>query len=238
MKPTNARFRLLGVAFLLQFVTSFTSGVLLQPALIVPGDIEATMLRIANNAGRMQANILLDMLTALGIVFLGAMLFLVLRKWSERMALVGLGFYILEAALLAASRSEAFSLLRMSQEYVIAGRPGYLQTMALLALESMDFIGLTLHLLVFCLGAILFYYLLYKSRVVPRWLSLWGLITLLPLPVATLLDIFGYQLPEIVVLPYVPFEFVIGVWILVRGVSEMEPSQDGSRYIHPGKATI
>jgi hypothetical protein len=136
------------------------------------------------------------------------------------MALVGLGFYILEAALLAASRSEAFSLLRISQEYVTAGRPAYLQTMANLALESMDFVGLTLHMLAFCLGAILFYYLLYKSGVVPRALSLWGLITVLPLLIATLLAIFDYQVPEFVVLPYIPFEFVIGVWIMAKGIRD------------------
>ena len=55
------------------------------------------------------------------------------------MALTGLGFYILEAVLLAVSRMEAFSLLRISQEYVAAGNPVYLQTMGNLAFESMNF---------------------------------------------------------------------------------------------------
>jgi hypothetical protein len=160
------------------------------------------------------------MLTALGIVFLGAMLFLSLRKQSEKMALVALGFYILEAGLLAASRSDAFSLLRISQEYAAAGQPTYLLTMASLALESMDFVGSTLHMLAFCLGGILFYYLLYRSRLVPRALSLWGLITVLPLLVGTVIQVFGYTLPMFLYLPYVPFEFVIGVWILVKGTNE------------------
>ena len=51
------------------------------------------------------------------------------EEQSEKIALVALGFYILEAALLAVSRIEAFSLLRISQEYVIAGQPAYLETM-------------------------------------------------------------------------------------------------------------
>lgn len=215
--------RILGVTFLLQFVTSLSSGLLLQPALIVPDNIRETMIRIAENAWLMRANILLDMLTALGVTLLGAILYLTLRKQGEKIALTAFGFYILEAALLAASRSEAFSLLRMSQEYVTAGQPAYLQTMANLALESMDFVGFTLHMLVFCLGGILFYYLLYKSGIVPRALSLWGLITILPLLFSTLLTILDLQVPFILVvlgLPYVPFEFVIGVWILVKGIPE------------------
>lgn len=214
--------RVLGAAFLLQFVTSVCSGLILQPAWFVPGDISATMLKIADNPNLMKANILLDACTALGVIFLGAILYATLKKYGERMALVGLGFYILEGAMLAASRTQAFTLLRVSQEYVSAGRPDYMQTIAKLAFELMDFVGFTLHMLAFCLGAILFYYLLYRSGVVPRVLSLWGLITLLPLLVATLLAVFDIQFPEFVALPYFPFEFVIGVWILVKGVPEKE----------------
>lgn len=162
MNSVNNTSRVLGVAFLLQGVTSLISGVILQPALIVPGNISESMINIANNTWLMRVNILVDMITALGIIFLGAILFVTLRKQNEKIALVALGFYILEAALLAVSRIEAFSLLRVSQEYATAGHPAYLQTMANLALESMDFVGMTLHMLAFCLGGILFYYLLDK----------------------------------------------------------------------------
>jgi hypothetical protein len=220
MNTNDNTSRILGVAFLLQFITSVSSGLFLQPAWLVPGNIHETMLKIAGNPSLMKTNILVDMLTALGVIFLGAMLFVALSKQNEKIALVGLGFYILEGALLAASKIATFSLLRMSQEYVSAGQPEYLQTLANLALESMDFVGFTLHMLAFCLGAILFYYLLYKSGVVPRVFSLWGLITILPLLIATLLALFDYQVSQIVVLPYFPFEFVIGVWILVKGIPE------------------
>jgi hypothetical protein len=110
----------------------------------------------------MRAYILVDMLTALGILFLGAILFITLRKQNEKIALVALGFYVLEASLLAVSRMEAFSLLGLSQQYASAGNSATLLTMGNLALGSMDFAGSTLHMLAFCLGGILFYYLLYR----------------------------------------------------------------------------
>ena len=218
MKAVNNTSRVLGVAFLLQAVTSLASGLILRLVLTVPGNISETMTNIANSPWLMRVNILGEVLTALGIIFLGAILFVTLRKQNEEMALVGLGFYILEAVLLAVSRIAAFSLLRISQEYVTAGHPAYLQTMGNLAIESMDFGGSTLHILTFCFGGILFYYLLYKSGVVPRALSLWGLITIFPMVIGTLTQIFGYTIPFIFYVPYVPFEFVIGVWILVKGV--------------------
>jgi hypothetical protein len=219
MNSNKNTSRVLGVAFLLQAVTSLSSGLILRQALTVPGNISETMINIANNAWLMRANILGEMTTALGIIFLGAILFVTLRKQDEKIALTGLGFYILEAALLAVSRIEAFSLLRISQEYVAAGNPANLLTMGNLAFESMNF-GYVLLMLAFCLGAILFYTLLDKARIVPRWLSLWGLITVFPCLIGTLFAIFGYELPFAMYLPYVPFEFVIGVWILVKGIND------------------
>lgn len=220
MNTSNKTSRVLGFAFLLQFVTSVFSGTVLRSAIIVPGNIGQTMINIADKPGLMRAYILVDMLTALGIIFLGAILFLTLRKQNEEIALVALGFYVLEAALLAVSRMEAFSLLGISQEYVAAGNAANWQTMGNLALGSMDFAGSILHMLAFCLGGILFYYLLYRSGVVPRLLSLWGLITVLPCLAGTLFALFGITVPFLVYVPYVPFELVIAIWILVKGVGE------------------
>ncbi|HNT76495.1 MAG TPA: DUF4386 domain-containing protein [Anaerolineae bacterium] len=220
MNTANKTTRILGVAFLFQFVTSFTGGVSLKPAWFVEGDIGATMLKIAQNPLLMRATILLDMLTALGVAFLGVVLYLTLRKQGEKAALTALVFYILEGAVLAASKLETFSILRFSQEYVVAGQPAELLRLAQIAAESMDFVGGTLHMLAFCAGAIPFYFLLYRSGVVPRWLSLWGLITVFPLLVGTLTQIFGYNIPFGFYVPYVPFELVIGLWLVIKGLPE------------------
>jgi len=218
MNTVNKTSRILGAAFLLQAVSSLVSNAFLLDPLIVPGNIISTMTNIVNNAMQVRAGILGDMVTAFGIIFLGAILFVTLRKQNEKMALIALGFYILEAMLMAVSRLLTFSLLRISQESVIVGHPAYLQSLGNLTFETMHFGFSALAMLAFCLGAILFYYLLDKSRIVPRVLSLWGLITVVPCLIATLFILFGYEVPFLVYLPYAPFEFVIGVWILVKGI--------------------
>ena len=210
----------LGIAFLMELITNVVNGMVLRPALITAGNITESMINIANNVWLMKTYILADMIVALEIVFLGAVLFIVLKNKNAIIALVALGFYVLSAAFLAVSRMEAFHLLRISQEYIIAGKPDYLQILGNLSVESMDFTGSALHTLVFSIGAILFYYLFYKSRAVPRVLSLWGLITVSLVLLGTLSAVFGYQVPflKYLSIPYVPFEFVIGIWILVKGI--------------------
>lgn len=219
MNTISKTSRILGLAFLLQFVTSFTSSAILKQAWFVPGNIAETMFKIANSPWMIRMTVLLDMGTALGVTFLGVILFITLKKQNEKIALTALGFYILEAALLAVSRTEAFSLLRISQEYATAANP-VLLTMGQVAYESMDYVGNTLHMLAFCLGGILFYYLLDKSRIVPRAMSLWGLIATFPMLIGTLMQVFGYTIPFIFYLPYVPFELVIAIWILVKGIKD------------------
>jgi hypothetical protein len=221
MYSVNNTSRVLGAAFLLPFLTSFTSAAILKKVWLVPGNTIEMILRIANNPWQIRTIILLDMLTAMGVIFLGCNLFLILRKQNERAALIAMGFYLLEGVLLAVSTTEAFSLLRISQEYAITANSA-LQMMGQLTYESMNFVGDTLHMLAFCLGGILFYALLYKSGVVPRAISLWGLIATFPMLIGSLTQLFGYRISFLFYLPYVPFELVIGVWILVKGIPDTE----------------
>jgi hypothetical protein len=164
----------------------------------------------------MGASIAGELLTAVGIIFLGVVLFVTLRKQSEKTAMVALGLYILEALVLAASRIPAFALIKTSEQYV-AGHSASLETLASSQVSAMNF-GYNLALVPFGFGAVLFYYLIYRARIVPRPLSLYGLVTVFPLLIGTLLAISGYQVSNLLYYPYAPFEFVIGAWILVRPV--------------------
>jgi len=225
MNTDNKTSRILGAAFLFQFFTSIISSAVILPqasgisAMGAPENIGESLIRIANHPGLMMANILGEMFTALGIAFLGVMLFLALRKFGEKMVTVALGFYLVEAAILAVSNLEVLSLLHISQEYVAAGQPEYLLRLGKMAIESTGY-AYTLHTLPFCYGAVLFYYLLDKSRAVPRGLSLWGLISIIPFLIGIPMSILGYEFPFFLYLPYVPFEFVIGLWIFIKGLEE------------------
>jgi len=225
MNTNNKKSKILGFAFLFQFFTSIISSAIILPqasgisAMSMPENISESLIRIANHPALMMANILGEMFTALGIAFLGVMLFMALRKFGEKIATVALGFYLVEAAILAISNLEVLSLLHISHEYIAAGQPEYLLTLGKMAIESTGY-AYTLHTLPFGYGAVLFYYLLNKSRAVPRGLSLWGLISILPFLIGVPMSILGYEFPFFLYLPYVPFEFVIGLWILFRGIKE------------------
>jgi hypothetical protein len=219
MNSDRSTVRLLGIAFLLQAVASAVSGLVLLQPLIVSGNIIDSMTNIANNALQMRASIVAEMITAIGIVMLGSLLFVTLKVQNGKIALVALGLYLMEAALLAASRIPAFSLLRTSQESVIAGHPAYMQALGNLFYESQSF-GYDLHMLPFALGATLFYYLFFRSGFLPRVLSLWGLIAAPLALIGILFALLGYDVPIVVFLPNLPFELTMGVWLIVKGIRD------------------
>jgi hypothetical protein len=68
----------------------------------------------------------------------------------------------------------------------------------------------------FVLGALMFYVVLYQSRLVPRWLSTWGLVGATLGIVPPLGSMFGLSL-GILVGPLALQEMVMAVWLIAKG---------------------
>ena len=72
---------------------------------------------------------------------------------------------------------------------------------------------------IFILGALIFYYLLYQSKLIPRFISAWGVIALIMLLVGNLLEIMGFS-PEMLIFLYLPImlnEVFLAIWLIVKG---------------------
>jgi len=73
-------------------------------------------------------------------------------------------------------------------------------------------------MLFFCLGGILWYYLFYRSKYIPRVLSVWGLLAVSLALIGTLLVIFDLEPLIILVIPNGLFELTIGLWLMLKGI--------------------
>jgi len=107
--------------------------------------------------------------------------------------------------------------LTLSQEFVNAGIPDayYFQTSGALLLAVNDWTSV-LENFPYGLGALIFNYLLYKSKLIPRWLSGWGLIGATLMLVTGLLRMFDPSLIYLA-LPIILNEMVLAVWLIVKG---------------------
>ena len=81
--------------------------------------------------------------------------------------------------------------------------------------------------IMFLAGAAMFYLVLYRARLVPRWLSVWGLLAIIPylLPVFlglfTDIDVSTTSTATVLLdLPLGLQEMVLAVWLIVRGFND------------------
>ena len=212
--------RCLGAAFVFQFATSLTAGMLSMS--ILAGSITEVLTNISSNLGQMRTTIVLELLTSVGIIVMTSLLYVVLRDQNRAVALVALGLWMAEAVMLAVKTLGLYALVALSVGYVDAGSPtaSSYETLGSLSLGVSQHAG-DIGMLFFCLGALLWYPLLFQSRIVPRLLSLWGLVAVPLVMVATALLVWERSLDPSFALYalYVPFELVLGLWLLIKGAT-------------------
>jgi len=215
----NNTDRFLGVVFLIQAITSLSAG-MLRDSVMGTGDIIEIMNNISNNTWIMQAGIAVEIITAIGIIMLGSLMFLILREQDARMALIAMGLYLTEVAALVISQTALSALIGISQESVTAGHPEYLQSLGRTFLGIQGFAFSYVLMLFFSLGASMFYYLFYKSQYLPTWLALFGVFVAVGSLFGVLIALFGLLNLEsfmIVIMLNLPFELTIGLWLLIKG---------------------
>jgi hypothetical protein len=214
--------RILGAAFLLVIVASFLCDI---PFMMVYKhvDISDNLINISNNLALMRMSILFGLVASIGIIVLATVLYAVLHKQSKIIALVAFGMYMAEAIILAVSKVGAYALITLSSEFAKGGAVelSYLKTLANFFYKNIYNQGYDIHNLFFCIGAILWYILLYKSKYIPRGLSIWGLGSVSLVLVNTVLMLYDPAIGRIypILLPYIPFEAVIGIWLMTKGFS-------------------
>jgi hypothetical protein len=208
--------RLLGIAFFTQAVTSLIGGAVFFNPFVSDGNIAETMGKIATNTGGVYVGVLLQIVTALVIIVLGVSLHRAVKHINNTAADIALGFYIFEALLLAVSQIFVFGLAKLSLVYSASGGDALLSVGELL-LSSKKFAG-SIAIIPFGLGAIIFYYLLLKAKIIPKWLALWSFITVPFVLIGVPLAGFGVPITFALFVPYVPWEFFTGAFIIIKSL--------------------
>ena len=227
MYSDNFTPRLLGLMFLVVIAFGLLSGLPLNQLNYSmtgpPANIFETMVAFSNNSTMVQMSIVGFLMEAVAIVLLTVLLYTTLRTQNKIIALWAFGLWIIEAVFLSIRQISAFSLLYTSQEYVKAGAPdsSYFQTLGSLFYQLMHY-SYDVQMVFYCVGGVLFYYLFFRSRYVPRAISIFGIIVACVGFIGEMFALFGYVVPLYVFLPLLPFELAIGIWLMVKGFRQQE----------------
>ena len=205
---------LVGVLYISGTVAGVLSLVFAGPILDDPD----YLIKVSANENQIIIGALFVLTMGFSLAMMSVVLFPILKKHNEALALgVVLFRGALEAVMYIAAVICWLLLLTVSQEYVQAGTPdaSNFQTLGAVLLKASGQIGSILNI-VFSLGALMIYYLFHQSKLIPRWISVWGLIGAVLYLASGLSAMFSVGL-GILMAPLALQEMVMAVWLIVKG---------------------
>jgi len=234
-----------GVLFIVATVGALAGSVLLAPILGAPDYLT----RISANQDQVHLGALLGFIGAVTCPAIAIALYPVLRRHGEGMALGSVGFRLIEGALYVLEFVCLLLLVTLSQESVKAGASAAsaFQVPGMLLMAARGWLGPVGAVLTFGLGAILYYAVFYRSRLVPRWLAGWGLVGAALVTASGLLVMFGLAVPlgttqAVLAIPIAVQEMVLAVWLIARGFNPAaiaaEPAGEMPRWQAAAPGTV
>lgn len=210
---------IVGVLFILATVSAILGLLFYQPILTGPDYLISGAL----HKNQVILGALMELVLVCTAIGTAIGLFPVLRPYGERIALAHLCFRYLEAVVITIGIVAVLSLLTLSQDFVTAGSDAsgfYAAGSLLLAAKDWTFILGPLFFL--GINTLMYSYLLYKSKLVPRPLAILGLTGATLVFGDALLVMFG-AFPQLSVwamvlaLPIAAYEMILAGWLIVKG---------------------
>ena len=203
------------------YIIGTVAGVL---SVVVTGgfsmDAPAYLDKAASDPSQIQLGAFLVLVMGLALAMVAATIFPILKRQNEALAI---GYVIFRGAL------ETFAYMALVTCWlllvVVAGQhagsgaavASQSSSPGILLVDAQDQIAPVLDI-VFSLGALMLYYLLYQGRLIPRWISVWGIVAAVLYLAGGLIDMFGTN-QDIWALPMFPQEMVMAVWLIAKGFS-------------------
>jgi hypothetical protein len=222
-----------GVLFLTQtlaFIAAeqILTAVLKRPDYLTGLSADATVLTIGA---------LLAFVSGVAVVGIAILMFPLLKRTSEPLALGYVGERVVELVLQVSFYLAAPLVMIAISTGLRDGTIGGSAAQALgPVFKAVHDTGIVVLYLVTSVGGTIFAYLLYRSRLVPRWLAVIGLIGYPVLLLGCLLDMFGptdvtQGAGLLAVLPGGLFELVLPILLIIKGFSHPATTETASRGI-------
>ena len=230
MDPNRRAAVVAGVLFIVATVADIISrAVFVQPSLDAPDYLA----RISANEGPVLLGALFLLIGAVAAAGIAVALYPVVRKQSEGLALGSVGFRLVEGALYLGIVVCLLVLVALSRESEGAGAAASsaYEVPGALVMAGRDALG-EVAVLAFGVGALMYYWVFYRTRLLPRWLSAWGILAVVSVMTSGVLVMLGLAEPMsttqiVLAAPIGVQEMVLAVWLIARGFGPSAvPSHD------------
>jgi hypothetical protein len=201
------------------------TGALFPAAALTPGLTGTDYLtQFSAHPNQVAAGAFAYLVAALASVGIAIAMYPVMKGSNAGLALGSVVFRALEAAFYMVEVVILLSLLTLGQQFTTAGAADRTLLQAIgNSLVSVRQHAALVAVFAFCLGAFMYYYLFFQSRLIPRWLSGFGIVAIILMMVACVLALFSGNLITSYITLAAPIalqEMVLAVWLIVKGFNQ------------------
>jgi hypothetical protein len=203
-----------GVVYLAGFVVGIGGEILIQPILGAPDRLST----VSANSMMIAIGAILWLMAVVGDAAHGVLMFPILKQHNERIAVGYLAARIVDAIFIAIMVLFILIQIPLGSEYVKAAAPNasYLQALSTVSVQANQYayqIGMS----TLGISGLLLCSTLYRAKLVPRWLAVWGLVGYAIILCGMVSEIMGSGLGLVSSLPGGLWEVFMGVWLIVKG---------------------
>ncbi len=217
MKSNKKVGRGVGVLFLLVFITGIIVYQWLQGPVLFSDDFLTTS---SANANEIIISTLLLSLSGIFSISIAILLFPIFKKSSITLAFLYFAFSLLNFIAISIDNSSVLSILELSREYIKTGtgNSDVLRTLGNLVYRKHWWTHY-LSLLISCFPVFILYYTLYVSKLIPKILSIIGVIAVILMFIEILFSIFGHSIGMNMLLPIGLIQLILPLWLIFKGLN-------------------
>jgi hypothetical protein len=214
MNKYRTTAKVVGVLYVGGFVVGIGGSILIQAILGAPDHLS----KVSANSLLLATGVVLWLMPVAGDAAHGVLMFPVLKQHSERIAFGYLAARIVDAIFIAVSVLFTLLQIPLASEYLKAAAPDalFLQTLSTVS-EQANLYAYDFGMIALGLSGLMLNYLLYRARLVPGWIAVWGLVGYAILFCGMVSDVMGSNLGLVSSIPGGLWEVFIGVWLIVKG---------------------
>ena len=161
---------------------------------------------------------IIELLWAASGVSIAVGLFPIIRRHNEGLALASVIFRSIENVLVIIGTLCLLTLLTLSHDF-----PS--DALGALLLGVREWAHSIIAIVFFLLGAFMYYLVMYRSKLIPRWLSGWGIIGVILSLIVTVIGAFNHDfligtVNTLFNAPIAVQEMVLAVWLIAKGFNQ------------------
>lgn len=217
MKSNKKTGRLVGLLFLLIFATGIVVYQFLQGPVLFSDDFLTTT---SANSNKIIISTLLLFFSGITSVIIATVLLPIFKKQSITLAFLYLASSILGFIAISIDNISVLSILELSLEYSKneTGNSDILNTLGNVFYKKHWWTHY-LSLLISCFPVFILYYTLYRSKLIPKIISIVGIIAAILMFVEILSSIFGHSISMNMLLPIGLIQLFLPLWLIIKGLN-------------------